>query len=220
MTAHRLATRANLRRIDPAIFHVMRALFALLTAAAVVPASAWPVRRWPRAIPKPSKSRRRRRPAQGRCCFARTGQGPFPAVVGLHNCTGLSNSRRRDGRALPRLGRAPRQGRLRRAAARQQRLARASAASAACAPRSLRTDRERVADADAARAWLQAQAWVAPDRVSLLGWSSGAHRRAVGGARAAAAAGARTAPISARRSRSIRAAGGSATPPGARGCRR
>ena len=30
-----------------------------------------------------------------------------------------------------------------------------------------------MADADAARVWLQEQAWVAPDRVSLLGWSSG-----------------------------------------------
>ena len=40
--------------------------------------------------------------------------------------------------------------------------------------RSIRNDRERVADADAARAWLQSQSWVAPDRVSLLGWSSGA----------------------------------------------
>src|SRR4029079_395964 len=32
---------------------------------------------------------------------------------------------------------------------------------------------ERVADADAARAWVQSQPWIAPDRVSLLGWSSG-----------------------------------------------
>jgi dienelactone hydrolase len=40
--------------------------------------------------------------------------------------------------------------------------------------RSIRNDRERVADADAARAWLQSQSWVAPDRVALLGWSSGA----------------------------------------------
>jgi dienelactone hydrolase len=40
--------------------------------------------------------------------------------------------------------------------------------------RVLRTSRERVADANAARAWLQSQSWVAADRVSLLGWSSGA----------------------------------------------
>jgi hypothetical protein len=38
MTAHRLATRANLRRIVPAIFSSMRALFALLTAAILIAA--------------------------------------------------------------------------------------------------------------------------------------------------------------------------------------
>jgi dienelactone hydrolase len=38
----------------------------------------------------------------------------------------------------------------------------------------VRTDRERTADTNAARAWLQAQSFVKPDRVSLLGWSSGA----------------------------------------------
>ena len=49
-----------------------------------------------------------------------------------------------------------------------------SGSQCATRSRSIRTDRERVADADAARAWLQSQSWVAPDRVALLGWSSGA----------------------------------------------
>jgi dienelactone hydrolase len=40
--------------------------------------------------------------------------------------------------------------------------------------RSMRVERELVADANAARVWLQAQPWVAADRVSLLGWSRGA----------------------------------------------
>lgn len=40
-------------------------------------------------------------------------------------------------------------------------------------PRSVKASDERVADARAARAWLQAQSWVQADRVSLLGWSNG-----------------------------------------------
>jgi dienelactone hydrolase len=40
--------------------------------------------------------------------------------------------------------------------------------------RSVRASRERVDDANAARRWLQSQAWVNPDRVSLIGWSNGA----------------------------------------------
>jgi dienelactone hydrolase len=40
--------------------------------------------------------------------------------------------------------------------------------------RAARSSRERVTDAEAALAWLQAQSWVRSDRVSLVGWSSGA----------------------------------------------
>ena len=36
-----------------------------------------------------------------------------------------------------------------------------------------RASRQRVADADAARRWLQTQSFVRPDRISLLGWSNG-----------------------------------------------
>ena len=71
----------------------------------------------------------------------------------------------------------------------------------------MRVDRERVADAEAARAWLQKQSWVVADRVSLLGWSSGGIA-ALWAVRARAPAERRTAPISAPRWRSIRAAGG------------
>jgi dienelactone hydrolase len=39
--------------------------------------------------------------------------------------------------------------------------------------RSVRTDRERVTDADAARHWLQAQSYVTADKVALMGWSNG-----------------------------------------------
>jgi len=41
------------------------------------------------------------------------------------------------------------------------------------ADRKVHASRERVADANAARLWLQAQNYVKPDHVSLLGWSSG-----------------------------------------------
>ena len=40
--------------------------------------------------------------------------------------------------------------------------------------RSMRSGRERVGDADAARRWLQEQKYVAADRVSLIGWANGA----------------------------------------------
>ena len=40
--------------------------------------------------------------------------------------------------------------------------------------RKIRSSRERVADAYAARRWLQSQTWAMKNRVSLLGWSNGA----------------------------------------------
>lgn len=39
--------------------------------------------------------------------------------------------------------------------------------------RRVRASRERVADANASRRWLQAQSYVKADRISLLGWSNG-----------------------------------------------
>jgi dienelactone hydrolase len=39
--------------------------------------------------------------------------------------------------------------------------------------RSVRSARERVADAQAARRWLLAQDWIAKNRVSLMGWANG-----------------------------------------------
>jgi dienelactone hydrolase len=105
--------------------------------------------------------------------FRPDGPGPFAAVVALHGCEGLRNP---NGSLRPRYqdwG---------------QRLSggglvvlfpdsygsRGLGPQCASRARQVRTDRERVADADAALHWLQAQAWVRPQRVSLLGWSSGA----------------------------------------------
>ncbi len=102
------------------------------------------------------------------------GAGPFPAVIGLHNCTGLRNPAGEIGARYRDWG---------------QRLAKEGFAvllpdsngsrglggqCGSLSQRTLRVDRDRVADAVAARVWLQQQAWVAADRVSLMGWSSGA----------------------------------------------
>jgi dienelactone hydrolase len=101
------------------------------------------------------------------------GPGPFPAVVGLHNCTGLRNAagvigaRYRDwGERLAKNGFV--------VLLPDSNGSRGIGSQCNVRSRSLRADRERLADADAARRWLQAQSWVVPDRVSLLGWSSGA----------------------------------------------
>jgi dienelactone hydrolase len=100
------------------------------------------------------------------------GPGPFPAVVALHDCGGL------EGRS---------------AASTELYGEWATALSAKgfvvifpdsfgsrglgsqCSVRQpkVRASRQRVIDANAARRWLQSQAFVRPDRVSLLGWSSG-----------------------------------------------
>ena len=101
------------------------------------------------------------------------GQGPFPVVIAMHGCEGLRNSsgviasRYRDW---------------------AERLGKAGFAvvypdsygsrdlGPQCRNRAAlqRTNRERVADATTALAWLQRQTFAKPDRVSLLGWSSGA----------------------------------------------
>ena len=104
--------------------------------------------------------------------FRPEGSGPFPAVVALHGCAGLTSPaggvgfRYRDW---------------------AQRLVGAGFAvlfpasydsrglgnQCGTRVRSARAYRERVADANAARLWLKNQSWVAADRISLVGWSSG-----------------------------------------------
>lgn len=100
------------------------------------------------------------------------GDGPFPAVVALHGCAGLA------GRSGPVAGRYRDWG---------ERLAAAGfvvlfpdsfgsrglPSQCSVRQRSVRTARERVTDAVAARRWLQSQKWVVANRVSLLGWQNG-----------------------------------------------
>jgi dienelactone hydrolase len=101
------------------------------------------------------------------------GAGPFPAVIGLHGCAGMYS---RPGQFV------------RRFADWGERLSKAGVAvlfldshtprglGSQCGlrDRRVRSSRERVADAYAARRWLQSQPWVVNSRVSLMGWSNGA----------------------------------------------
>jgi dienelactone hydrolase len=100
------------------------------------------------------------------------GAGPFPAIVGMHDCGGLFNpagaiaAKYRDWAQL--LARAgfivlyP-----------ESYGSRGFGSQCASRSRPVRTDRERVADANAAGRWLAQQSDVRPDRISLLGWSNG-----------------------------------------------
>jgi len=101
------------------------------------------------------------------------GAGPFPAVVALHDCGGFvhhrPNTETRHYVEWARLlvangfvvlfpdsfG------------------ARGIGSQCRERNRRVRASRERVTDANASRRWLQAQTYVKPDRISLLGWSNG-----------------------------------------------
>jgi dienelactone hydrolase len=101
------------------------------------------------------------------------GKGPFPAIVALHGCDGLTEPKTPIARRYADWG---------------ERLAaegfvvlfpdgfaaRGLGAQCGAGQRSLRSGRERVVDAEGARRFLQAQTYVAADRVSLLGWANGA----------------------------------------------
>jgi dienelactone hydrolase len=105
--------------------------------------------------------------------FRPDGAGPFPAVVALHDCAGLMS---RQGTLEIRY----RDWAEHLVAAGFVVLFPDSFGSRGLGPqctvrrRTVRSNRERVADANAARRWLQAQAYVEPRHVTLLGWSNGA----------------------------------------------
>jgi dienelactone hydrolase len=102
------------------------------------------------------------------------GEGPFPAVVALHGCSGLWSSK--DGKAL-----SPRHADWgeRLAALGYVVLLPDSYGSRGLGPQCTNGDRtvepfrERVADAGAARRYLQGLPYVRPDAIALLGWSNG-----------------------------------------------
>jgi len=99
------------------------------------------------------------------------GNGPFPAVVALHACDGLAGRRSNIARRYRDWGE-------RFAAAGYVAVFPDSFGSremkSQCIPgqRTLRSGRDRVVDADAARHWLQQQSYVAADRISLIGWAN------------------------------------------------
>jgi len=100
------------------------------------------------------------------------GDGPFRAVVALHGCNGLNGqsgpiaARYRDwGERLSAAGFAvlfP-----------DSLGSRGLASQCTVRGSPVRTARERVADAVAARHWLEGQSWVIADRISLMGWQNG-----------------------------------------------
>src|SRR3984893_10323666 len=104
--------------------------------------------------------------------FRPEGTGPFPSVVALHGCESLVN---RSGKMGPHL------------ADWGERLAAAGLAvvfpdsfgsrglrtQCRVLERKVRSEHERVADANASRRWLQSQPWAIKDRISVVGWASG-----------------------------------------------
>jgi dienelactone hydrolase len=101
------------------------------------------------------------------------GPGPFPAVVALHGCAGLYGKRG---------GLAPRHADWAERLVAQGYLvlfpdsfgSRGAGAQCRTDDRVTRPARERVADALAAKTYLQSRPDVKPDAISLLGWSNGA----------------------------------------------
>src|SRR5918996_1932898 len=101
------------------------------------------------------------------------GNGPFPAIVAMHGCNGLYDATGRArphfvdwGEKLAALGFAvlfP-----------DSYGSRGLGTQCRVRSRTVQPYRERVADAQAARAWLQAQDFIQKDRIGLLGWSNGA----------------------------------------------
>ena len=143
----------------------MRPLTALIVAAALCgPAAA--------AAPEPVEIAAEGVKLKG-FVYRPAGHGPFPAIVALHNCEGLG------ARGVALSARYSDWG---------ERLlasgfvvlfpdsfgSRGIGAQCSAGQRSIRSGRERVGDADVARRWLQEQKYVAPERVSLIGWANGA----------------------------------------------
>jgi dienelactone hydrolase len=105
--------------------------------------------------------------------FRPEGPGPFPAVVALHGCQGLIN---RAGKIVARYSDWGERLAAHGVAALfpDSFSSRGLATQCRVRERKVRSSRERVADANAARRWLQGQPWTIKNRVSLIGWSNGA----------------------------------------------
>ena len=100
------------------------------------------------------------------------GDGPFPAVVALHDCGGIIHRPAAQAQLYSEWAKVL-------VAKGYAVLFPDSFGSRGLGPqcreahRKVRAWRERVTDANAARRWLQAQSFVRPERVSLIGWANG-----------------------------------------------
>jgi dienelactone hydrolase len=100
------------------------------------------------------------------------GSGPFPAVIALHDCGGIDRRTATVAQLYDEWAKVL-------VAAGFVVLfpdsygSRGLGSQCRVPGRRVRGSRERVTDANAARRWLQAQAFVRRERISLLGWSSG-----------------------------------------------
>ena len=100
------------------------------------------------------------------------GNGPFPAVIAMHDCSGLTNpsgtieSKYREWAQL-----LVRNGFI--VLFPESYSSRGLGSQCTVRNRPIRPDRERVADANASRRWLGQQPDVKADHVSLLGWATG-----------------------------------------------
>ena len=142
----------------------MRLLLAL--AACTIPALTWAAEPVPVEIPNGDAKLRA-------LLYKPDGNGPFAVVIGLHGCEGLLNAQ-----AAPSARYRDWAQRLNTAGFAvllPDSYASRGIAGSQCTVRSspVRPDRERVGDVQAARGWLHEQAWVAGDRIALLGWSNG-----------------------------------------------
>jgi dienelactone hydrolase len=147
-----------MHRIVVVIFALIATFSAPMMAAAVTPEQV--------EIPRPEGK-------LNALLYRPEGAGPFPAVIGLHGCGGINGpagtptSRYQDwGQRLADAGIAvlfP-----------DSYGSRGLGSQCRVRSRTVRVDRERVADVEVARLWLQSQSWVASERISLLGWSNGA----------------------------------------------
>jgi dienelactone hydrolase len=101
------------------------------------------------------------------------GDGPFPAVVALHDCDGLSDRQAAEAQQLYTEWANILVGKGFVVLFPDSFSSRGVGSQCRESERKVHARREQVADANAARRWLQTQGYVKGDRISLLGWSTG-----------------------------------------------
>jgi dienelactone hydrolase len=101
------------------------------------------------------------------------GSGPFPAVIAMHDCSGLTNTAGRIGSKYREWAQLlVRDGFV--VLFPESYDSRGLSSQCSVRNRAIRPDHELVEDANASRRWLSQQPEVRADHISLLGWSNGA----------------------------------------------